>query len=171
MKLKQQKKLETRELAYIAGFIDGDGSIMAQIVRDKSYKYGHTIRVTVALYQKTSRHWYLIKLRKLLGRDWSLRKRTDGMSVLSRTGFTPIRNFLTLIKPYLLLKPRLASLVLQIIDEYTQVQSEADFLKVCKLVDKTAEYTDSKKRKHTYSSVQDYLNSPVETEKEYPSDS
>ena len=93
------------------------------------------------------------------------------MSVLSRTGFTPIHNFLTLIKPFLILKPRLALLVLQIIDEYSQVQNEADFLEVCKKVDKTAEYTDSKKRKHTYSSVKDYLNSPVETEKEYPSDS
>ena len=56
-----------------------------------------------------------------------------------------LRIFLTIIKPYLLLKPRLAALVLQIIDEYSQVQSEADFLKVCQKVDKTAEYTDSKK--------------------------
>ena len=171
MKLKQTQKLNDKELAYIAGFLDGDGSIMAQIVKDKSYKYGHTVRVTVALYQKTSRHWFLIKLRKLLGPDWSLKKGKDGMSVLSRTGFTPIYNFLSIIKPYLILKPRLALLVLQIIDEYSQVQSEADFLEVCKKVDKTAEYTDSKKRKHTYSSVKDYLNSPVETEKEYPSDS
>ena len=165
MRLKKINKLTSNELAYIAGFLDGDGSIMAQIVKGNTYKYGYTIRVTVVFYQKTKRHWYLIKLRKLLGLEWSLKKRNDGMSELSQTGFTPVKNFLTIIKPYLMLKPRLALLVLQIIDEYSQVQSEADFLKVCQKVDKTAEYTDSKKRKHTYSSVKAYLNSPVETEK------
>ena len=109
----------------------------------------------------------MIKLRKLLGLEWSIRKRNDGISEVYQTGFTPIKNFLTVIKPHLILKPRLALLVLQIIEEYSQVQSEADFLEVCKKIDKTAEYTDSKKRKHTYSSVKNYLNSPVETEKTY----
>ena len=45
---------------------------MVQIVKNKTYKYGHTIRVTVCFYQKTTRHWFLIKLRKLLGLEWSL---------------------------------------------------------------------------------------------------
>jgi hypothetical protein len=165
MQLKKINKLNENELSYIAGFLDGDGSIMAQIVKNKDYKYGHTVRVTVCFYQKTTRHWFLIKLRKLLGLEWSLRKRKNGVSELSQTGFTPVRNFLNVIQPYLKLKPRLALLVLQIIEEYSQVQSEADFLKVCQKIDKTAEYTDSKKRKHTYSSVKKYLNSPVETEK------
>jgi len=165
MKLEQINKLPINQLSYIAGFLDGDGSIMVQIVKNKTYKYGHTIRVTVSFYQKTKRHWFMIKLRKMLGLKWSIRKRNDGISEVSLTGFTPIKNFLILIKPHLILKPRLAFLVLQIIEEYSQVQSEADFLEVCKKIDKTAEYTDSKKRKHTYSSVQNYLNSPVETEK------
>ena len=53
MKLKQINKLNEKELSYIAGFLDGDGSIMAQIVKDKkSYKYGHTIRVTVFFIKK-----------------------------------------------------------------------------------------------------------------------
>ena len=67
---------------------------MAQIVKNKSYKYGHTVRVTVCFYQKTTRHWFLIKLRKLLGLEWSLRKRKDGISELSQTGFTPVKIFL-----------------------------------------------------------------------------
>ena len=41
MKLKQINKLTTNQLSYIAGFLDGDGSIMAQIVKNKTYKYGH----------------------------------------------------------------------------------------------------------------------------------
>ena len=165
MKLKSITKLSESDRHYLAGFLDGDGSIMAQIVKGNNYKYGHTIRVTVCFYQKTTRYWFLLKLRKLLGKEWKLRKRNDGMSELYITGFTPVRNLLLILKPYFRLKSRLAKLVLEIIEEYSQVQIEADFLKVCKKIDKTAEYTDSKKRKHTYSSVQNYLNSPVETEK------
>ena len=101
MQLKKINKLNENELSYIAGFLDGGGSIMAQIVKNKDYKYGHTVRVTVCFYQKTTRHWFLIKLRKLLGLEWSLRKRKDGVSELSQTGFTPVRNFLNVIQPYL----------------------------------------------------------------------
>lgn len=35
-------KLSTEDLAYIAGFLDGDGSIFAQIIRGKQYRYGFT---------------------------------------------------------------------------------------------------------------------------------
>ena len=165
MKLKSTTKLIEADINYLAGFLDGDGSIMAQIVKGDSYRYGYTIRVTVCFYQKTTRHWFLLKCSKLLGRGWKIRKCNDGMSELYITGFTPVKNFLVLLQPYLRLKPRLAKLVLEIIEEYSQVQTEACFLKVCQKIDKTAEYTDSKKRKHTYSSVKAYLNSPVETEK------
>ena len=165
MKLKSITKLSESDRHYLAGFLDGDGSIMAQIVKGNNYKYGHTIRVTVCFYQKTTRYWFLLKLRKLLGKEWKLRKRNDGMSELYITGFTPVKNILISLQPYFRLKPRLAKLVLEIIDEYSQIQNEADFLEVCKKIDKTAEYTDSKKRKNTYSSVKTYLNSPVETEK------
>ena len=51
-----------------------------------------------------------------------------------------------------------------IIEEYKSTKTEADFLKVCKKIDKTADLTDSKKRKHTYSSVKLSLKFPVETE-------
>ena len=167
MKLKSITKLTEADKHYLAGFLDGDGSIMAQIVKGNNYKYGYTIRVTLCFYQKTTRHWFLLKLKKLLGKEWKIRKRNDGMSELYITGFTLVKNFLTVLHPYFRLKPRLAKLVLEIIDEYSQVQTEADFLEVCKKIDKTAEYTDSKKRKNTYSSVKAYLNSPVETEKNY----
>ena len=167
MKLKNITKLTEADLHYLAGFLDGDGSIMAQIVKDNSYKYGHNIRVTVCFYQKTKRHWFLLKLKKLLGKEWKIKKRNDGMSELYITGFKPVKNLLVTLQPYFRLKPRLSKLVLEIIDEYSQIQNEADFLEVCKKIDKTAEYTDSKKRKNTYSSVKTYLNSPVETEKTY----
>jgi len=43
-------------LDYLGGFLDGDGSIFAQIVRRKDYRMGFEIRCSVGFYQKSSRH-------------------------------------------------------------------------------------------------------------------
>jgi len=44
------------DLAYIAGFLDADGSIITQIVKNDSYKYGFTIRISIVFFQKTTNH-------------------------------------------------------------------------------------------------------------------
>lgn len=165
MKQKYINKLTDSDKNYLAGFLDGDGCVLTQIIKNSKYKHGHTVRVSVVFYQSTKRHWFFIKLKSLLGKGWKIRKRNDGMSELYITGFTPVKTFLEILQPYSRLKERLIRLVLEIIEEYSQIQTEADFLQVCLKIDKTAEYTDSKTRKNTYSSVKAYLNSPVETEK------
>jgi hypothetical protein len=165
MKQKYTNKLTDLDKSYLAGFLEGDGCILTQIVKDSRCKYGHTVRVSIIFYQPTRRHWFFLKLKKHLGEGWKIRKRSDCISELYVTGFTPVKLFLKTLHPYLRLKERLSRLVLEIIDEYNRIQTEADFLQVCLKIDKTAEYNDSKKRKHTYSSVKAYLNSPVETEK------
>lgn len=63
-KLKRYKKkmtnkinnLSKEDLNYLAGFIDGDGCILAQLVFREDYKYKFQIRVSIILYQKSSRH-------------------------------------------------------------------------------------------------------------------
>lgn len=56
--IKKMKKNEitSENLAYVAGFLDGDGCILAQIVPGKQYKHKFTIRVSVTFYQKIKRH-------------------------------------------------------------------------------------------------------------------
>ena len=61
------------------------------------------------------------------------------------------------LSPYLRIKRPLSKLVLEIIDKQKQINTEADFLEVCILIDKTAELMDSKNRKNTYLSVREYL--------------
>ena len=61
------KKLTIEDKSYIAGFLDGDGSVFAQIVRGKDYKYQFRIRVSVGFYQRKDKHWFILKLKKLLG--------------------------------------------------------------------------------------------------------
>ena len=56
-------------------------------------------------------------------------------------------------------------LALDIINCLESDLTEADFLQVCKKVDKAAEYSDSKTRKITTENVALYLKLPVETSK------
>ena len=56
IKLNNMINLTNIEKAYIAGFLDGDGSIMAQIIKSETYKYGFTIRISIVFYQKTEKH-------------------------------------------------------------------------------------------------------------------
>ena len=44
--------MEPTDLAYIAGFLDGDGSIFFQLIRKNDYRLGFQIRPSVAFYQK-----------------------------------------------------------------------------------------------------------------------
>lgn len=158
------KNLEEKDLAYLAGFIEGDGCFLTQIVKGSTYKYKFTIRISVVFYQKKQNHWFFLWLKKLLGFGY-IRDRKDGMLEYVITGIKPVQNLILLLKPYLKLKLSLAKLVLKIIENLENVKTEADFLEVCRLVDETAKYTYSKKRIITSVFVEEFLKLPVETEK------
>jgi hypothetical protein len=77
---------------------------------------------------------------------------------------TAVKLILEELYPYFILKKSLCQLILEIIKELEKVETEVDFLKVCKKVDETTKYTYSKNRKNTFELVKNYyLNSPVET--------
>jgi hypothetical protein len=48
------------ELAYIAGFLDGDGCIMLQLIWRHDYKLGYQIRASIVFYQKTQYKNFLV---------------------------------------------------------------------------------------------------------------
>lgn len=50
------KTLDPTTAAYLAGFIDGDGSILAQLVKKEGYRYHFQVRVQVLFFQKTKRN-------------------------------------------------------------------------------------------------------------------
>lgn len=154
-------QLTIKELSYIAGFIDGDGCILAQIVNRKDYKLKFEIRVSITLYQKTSRYWFLLQMQKKFNMG-TLRKRNDNMSELNIVGNTLVKTFLINLLPYLIIKKPVAKLVLEIIDlldnldKLDDVNIRSNFIEVCELVDKVAEFTDSKKRIINSAYVKDF---------------
>nr|YP_665644.1 putative site-specific DNA endonuclease [Nephroselmis olivacea]AAF03171.1 putative site-specific DNA endonuclease [Nephroselmis olivacea] len=156
-------QVTSEQKSYISGFLDGDGCILAQIVRQSCSPYGFQIRVGIHFYQKTSRSWHLEGLKKMLGYG-TIRKRPDGISEYSIVGFSAVKLILEALLPHIIMKRKLASLVLQIIELHSKVQTADDFLQVCYLVDKSAILRDSKRRTLTALVVQSYLSIPVETE-------
>lgn len=131
-----KKTLTPQNLAYIAGFLDGNGSILAQIVRNESYPYGFSIRLSIVFFQKTTHHWFLVGLKKQL-KHGSIHRRKDGMSEYVIVSANPVEQLLLALLPYLRLKKTKAELVLKIRKAKREVKSAADFIEACKLVDQT----------------------------------
>jgi len=162
------KHLTPTQCAYIAGFLDGDGSINAQIVRQPEYILKFQIRVTLTFFQKTSRYWVLLQLHKLL-KYGTLRKRSDGMAEYAIVGKQAVKHCIELLQPYLRVKKQHTVCILQIIKQLQKNMEPEAFVKLCTLVDKFKVLNDSKKRTLTSETVQNHflslnlLSVPVET--------
>jgi preprotein translocase subunit Sss1 len=142
-------------LAYIAGFLDGDGCLMAQLVRHKDYLYGYQIRLSLVFYQKLQNIGHLVWLKKYFQNGY-IRDRKDGMAEYAIVGVKPVAEILKKIKPYLRLKKKQAELLLKI-SKMTRKPKPKEFIKFCKLVDESAKHNYSKKRKITSADVKKYL--------------
>ena len=70
-------RLET-DSAYIAGFLDGDGSLMFQVKSRADTKRGVRFMATICLYQDTRHEKPLHWIRERLGIGYIFR-RNDGM--------------------------------------------------------------------------------------------
>ena len=64
--------------AYMAGFLDGDGCIMAQLVRRNGYRLGFQVRASIVFYQHQSHKEILFWLKGQLGYGY-IRDRNDAM--------------------------------------------------------------------------------------------
>ena len=153
----KDKKLSVEKLAYLAGFLDGDGSINAQIIRRVDYRLGYQIRVTVTFFQSSKRHWFLIKLQKEFLFGATLRRRDDGVSELALVGVQTVKPFLELLQPYLLVKKNQTKIVLEICNKLSKNQSPEQFIELCEKVDLLESMNDSKKRKNRAVEVVTYL--------------
>lgn len=90
-------------LAYIAGFLDGDGSLMLQIKKRPDGKSKLRFMCTICFYQDSRHEIDLIWIRKILGIGY-LSCRNDGMSEIRINGFTQVKAILNDLMPYLRFK-------------------------------------------------------------------
>jgi|TARA_Y100000310_G_scaffold276794_1_gene294198 hypothetical protein len=142
--------------AYIAGFLDGDGSIFFQIIPRKDYKQKFQIRSSIAFYQTTKFVWILKWIKKIFGVGY-IRHRKTGMSDYTIVESKEVKRILLLLKPYVKLKKKQIELGLDILNKIDNKKSNKDFLEICKLVDKFKELNYSKKRTITHKTVSESL--------------
>ena len=161
------KVLSKEDIIYLAGFLDGDGCINAQIVPRKDYLLKFQIRVSITFFQKTKRHWFMLFLHKKIGCG-TIRKRNDGISEYAIIGNQNVKSLLEALQVYLQVKRKQCNLILKIISCSSKNQRPDEFLKNCDLVDQVAALNDSKKRTNTAAQVRRILEQlsivvPVET--------
>jgi len=123
------KKFFEVELAYLAGFLDADGCIMATIEKHQEKKFGFRVRLTLKISQAD---------RKILNYFISYYK--IGYIRKNRTTFDwvirdqkKVKDFLQILLPYLKVKRKQAQKALQISN--TRIRELNDLIKVASLAD------------------------------------
>ncbi len=90
-------------LAYIAGFLDGDGSLMLQLKKRKDGKNGLRFMATICLYQDTRHAEPLRWVRNTFNIGY-ISHRNDGITELRINGFKQVQLILDLLIPYIRFK-------------------------------------------------------------------
>lgn len=101
------------DLAYIAGFLDGDGSLMLQVKNRKDSKNGWRFMFTICFYQDTRHSKPLSWIKETLGIGY-LSNRNDGMTELRINGFKQTKEILELLVPYIRFKRVQAKMMLEV---------------------------------------------------------
>ena len=97
--------MDSTTLAYIAGFLDGDGSIFFQIVPRKDYKQKFQIRTSIGFYQDTTNVRILEWLKEQIKSGY-IRHRKTGISDYTIVESKKVKRLLTLLRPYVKLKKK-----------------------------------------------------------------
>ncbi len=150
------------EKSYIAGFLDGDGCIMLQLVPRHDYFLGYQIRASIVFYQKTKFKDFLFWLKSKFKVGY-IRERPDDITEYTIVGFKAVERVLNSLIPYLKLKKKQAKLALEIIEKTPakkrKIYTPELLLELAKEVDKFANLNYSKKRKNTSVEVENFLRS------------
>lgn len=94
---------QSNHLAYIAGFLDGDGSLMLQIKKRKDGALKRRFMPTICFYQDTRHEKPLTWIREILGTGY-ISRRNDGMTELRINGYAQVRDILKTLLPYIRFK-------------------------------------------------------------------
>ena len=131
-------------LAYIAGFLDGDGSIYVRAKPNPAYRYGYQIAPYVVFFQSSSESQFPLLMEEIgYGK---LRLRNDGMFEFTIGKHEELQEFLIKILPFLKLKKPQAILMLEILAYKKQVTTAKEFESLLEKIEQFRTLNYSKKR-------------------------
>jgi hypothetical protein len=146
------------EASYLAGFLDGDGSIHFQLVKQKEYRFGFYIRATMSLSQSTPARSGLEHLQRMIGGGY-LRDRGTGMSDLVVTSRPLLTEVLSSVQPYVVFKREHVRRALQLLPQIRSGMSGEEFLEVARQADAFASLNYSKTKRISAGDVEQHLRS------------
>ena len=123
------------ELAYISGFLDGDGSLMLQLKKRSDSRRGIRFMTTICFYQDTRHEKTLYWIRKVLGIGY-ISKRNDGITELRINGYKQTREILRSLSPYIRFKKLQTDALLQACEILSNIKfNKLTKIQLRKLVD------------------------------------
>src|SRR3972149_7123036 len=96
--------------AYLAGFLDGDGSIYVRAKLNPTYRFGFQIAPYVVFFQSQKREKNFQEICKLIGTG-HLRRRSDGILEYIVSKDEALRKFLEIVEPFVILKKKQVKLM------------------------------------------------------------
>ena len=150
--------MKASDASYLAGFLDGDGSIHFQLVRQREYRYGFYIRASLSLSQSSSARHGLEHLQRVIGGGY-LRDRGTGMSDLVVTSRPLLIETLRAVEPYVVFKREHVRRALWLLPQLGPRLDVQEFLRMAREVDTFAALNYSKTKRISAVDVEQHLRS------------
>ena len=153
---REGQKMKASDASYLAGFMDGDGSIHFQLVRQDGYRFGFYIRASLSLSQGTADRQGLERIQSLIGAGY-LRDRGTGMSDLVITSRPVLIKVLTEVEPHVIFKRPQVIEALKILRRLRPRLSQSEFLEIARQVDAFSALNHSKTKRIFAADVERHL--------------
>ncbi len=150
--------LKAEQASYLAGFLDGDGSIHFQLVRQREYKFGFYIRASMSLSQSTSARSGLETIQRMIGAGY-IRDRGTGMSDLVITSRPVLQQILSEVEPFVIFKREHVRRARRLLERIRPRMREEEFLEIAHEVDAFATLNYSKSKRIFAADVEQHLRS------------
>ena len=138
-------KFTPTDRAYIAGFLDGDGSIYVQAKKNDTYRYGYQVAPAIVFFQSAKSEKLFTEFYEFL-KLGSMRKRKDGVMEITVGRMAEILQLIEIVKPYTRLKRKQLELLEKILEAKQAVEDQKTFSNLLKLIDGYRNLNYSKKR-------------------------
>ena len=119
--------------AYIAGFLDGDGAICANIERHSEKKFKFRVRISLDFYQHKKNVSELKFIRNALGEGY-LGKSNRNTQKLSLKNQSTLKTILPELHRFTQIKKKQIEIALEILN--ISIETKEDLIKVAKMADK-----------------------------------
>lgn len=148
------------EVSYLAGFLDGDGTINVSTTKtskDRGYVKPYKSQLNLSFIQKDRRRSFLEVIKASFGDVGLIRQKDSGVCEYNIYDEQVIVPLLKLLLPYLRVKKRQAALAILFTTYQKKNLPNVDYLKRAMLVDVLCSYNDSKNHKNNAKVIRDQL--------------